>query len=409
MRKAVVLLGLLLGCRRQTEVRADPARVDATVFDAPSPTLTKIVRHGELIDLDSGAARELSRARGEASDATAAYVLDDARTVHAFRLSDGGEAWRRLLPGSPRAEVVAASGHVAIANGTDLTVLDKRTGDPRTIALGFTVGHVAGLGASFAVSDNKTVVIVDPVTGAKTSTVALPFDLAGWRAGVQPLADGATACAINVDAAGLQVLCFASNGAARARVTVDLRILGGPPSSFHIVSRDERYVLYAEIHFGSTRRAAAVRLADGAVFKVEDKVAAVVQREDGTIEGLLVVDPELRLLETNGTVRWRAPSSKFSRDVAFALARGGRLFASIYSDISSGSQLVAHDLKTGALLWTGDVERLPIGHSEYFNDVRLSFVRDRLLLRGDEAALYTTQLFELDTGKRAFAFSRLHR
>ena len=57
-------------------------------------------------------------------------------------------------------------------------------------------------------------------------------------------------------------------------------------------------------------------------------------------------------------------------------------------------------------MWKGDVEQLPIGHSEYFNDVKLSFFGDRVLLRGDESALHTTQLFEPDTGKRVFAWSK---
>jgi outer membrane protein assembly factor BamB len=137
-------------------------------------------------------------------------------------------------------------------------------------------------------------------------------------------------------------------------------------------------------------------------------VAAIVEREDGSIDGLLVVDPELRLLDMAGAVRWTAKRSVGHHESASAITREKTVFIATFPEFSSGSDLSAYDVATGARVWKGVVERLSIGHSEYFNEVRLSIVDNRLVLRGDESAIVTTQVFDLANGNRQFASSH-HR
>lgn len=259
------------------------------------------------------------------------------------------------------------------------------------------IDRVAAFGGVVAVARrDKSVVLYEHKTFAKTASLTLPFDLLGWGADIYPLADRVTACAINTPGGKLESFCFANNGATRVH--------GKSPSPGSVTSVSERYALSSNIIFGP-RTSAIVRLADGVAFPIADQVSAVVERPDGVLEGFLVVKPELRLLESSGVARWKVPATKHWGESAAALARDGRLYVDVYSTASSGSGLEAYDLATGAHLWTADVEQLPIAHSEYMNEVRLRFFGDRVILEGDESSVVTTQAFALADGKRLWAIS----
>ncbi|MBL8718767.1 MAG: hypothetical protein JNL79_22485 [Myxococcales bacterium] len=104
-------------------------------------------------------------------------------------------------------------------------------------------------------------------------------------------------------------------------------------------------------------------------------------------------------------MRWKRPPVDPHHESASAVVRDGRLILDVYPAISSGSLLVALDQKTGATLWKGDVERLSIGHSEYWNEVRLRFDGRFVWLRGDEASTRTFQAFDDTTGNRVLTLS----
>jgi outer membrane protein assembly factor BamB len=170
-------------------------------------------------------------------------------------------------------------------------------------------------------------------------------------------------------------------------------------------------VVYATGWLGDAtapRRTLVVDLATGEpVARVDDLVATVVRRDDGSPEGLLVVQPEVRLLELDGRVRWSAGAIAGGDESAAALARGDRIYVAIYSASATGSALYALDRATGLVVWKGDVAGLLIAHSIYTNEVTLAFAPgDRLVLRGEEAGTRTFQIFAAGTGERLLADSR---
>jgi outer membrane protein assembly factor BamB len=383
-------------------VRPDPVVADTSVDAAKPPNaITRIIRGDDIIDLDRGVVViNVGKTRVSISDATDAYALMPDKTLRAFRLTDGSERWNRSAR-DVRDVLAQDDLNVYAIKEPDVIAIRKASGDVHPIR-GSTVGidRVEAFGGVVAVARrDKTVELYDQHTLSKTASLTLSNALAGWGAGIFPLADRATACAI-VSTGKLEITCFAANGAARTSATATA---GGS-----IVDVSERYALYGNIFFGP-RTSTIVRLSDGKAFSVADQVSAFVERADGSLEGFVVAAPELRMLETTGAVRWKATKPKHWGESASAIARDGKLYVDVYSSASSGSSLDAYDLTTGAHLWTADVEQLPIAHSEYFNDVKLSFLGpDRILLRGDESSVVTTQAFNLTDGKRAWAISH-HR
>jgi outer membrane protein assembly factor BamB len=132
--------------------------------------------------------------------------------------------------------------------------------------------------------------------------------------------------------------------------------------------------------------------------------AALVEDADGRLLGLLAVDEkrhELRYLDpATGALRWKVSPAPFFADSAATLVAGDTLYVAHFGRISSGAALVAVDLKSGALRWTGDVEQLNVAHSEYYNDVTLTLDGTAVVLRGTEAGGCTLQRFDRATGKR---------
>lgn len=344
------------------------------------------------------------------------YFVDQGGTLRAVDLGTGAERWAKKPPFTPRLLAGTELGPVLVdanlgATKDQIAVYDSG-GAAKSISLPGRVLHLAGRARdALLVEDFDRIQRIDLAKGTATLFATLPFKVFGWHSALQVLPDGRSVCAISAPSSALEIACFDGDGAPTVRKTVDLHEPSDPKGmSFTIRSVDERYVLYGVGPFflpTATMRAVAVRLSDGAVVaKVPENIAAIAEREDGSIEGLVAVQPDLRFIEIGGKTRWKVPSPAPHDEGASAIARGGKLFVDIYPPISSGSALLALDLGTGATLWHGDVHMLPIAHSEYFNEVRLSFAAGRVVLRGDESSVQTFQLFDEATGKRAFFDSR---
>jgi hypothetical protein len=407
MRKALALAVTILACKSRVDVRADP--VDAARDAAQPPTHSVIVRGGEAIDLGGVVTRVLTDKPpiAEVHDERRAFLFGRDFVLRAFDLTSGKQIWSRTISPTLRPLLIDRQ-FVYVVGDSVITAFAKDNGDARTMTLSRPLRHAAAANdLVFVAREDRALEIIDPSSGVRIGAATLPFDPIGFRSGLQKLADGRTVCAIAADSA-LQVACFDEKGTSTARVTVGLSKPPLPAGTvFGIVSFDERYVLYGA-HSG-VRRSAVVRLADGSVIAtVAERASAIVEREDGSIAGLLVLEPALRLLDLAGKVIWTTKSISIHHDGAAAVARGDTVFIDMFPQFSSGSALEARNLTTGALVWKGVVEQLPIGHSEYFNEVRISFAGDRLLLRGDESAIITTQLFDPYTGERLFAASH-HR
>ena len=81
-----------------------------------------------------------------------------------------------------------------------------------------------------------------------------------------------------------------------------------------------------------------VRLSDGNVTVIEDEVAAAVERPDGTLEGLLEAEPELKLLSPTGGFRWMEKRPRSAGFAAVALI-DDRLVIALYNAISTGVEV----------------------------------------------------------------------
>jgi outer membrane protein assembly factor BamB len=153
-----------------------------------------------------------------------------------------------------------------------------------------------------------------------------------------------------------------------------------------------------------------VRIADGdSIVRVEEEVAAVVERDDGSVDGLLVVQPEVMLLEPDGKERWKAgPLAGIDESAAVATYKS-TIYVAIYSRMATGSLLYGFDRATGKVVWKGEFDQLMVAHSIYVNDTFLSRVDDRLVLRVDESAVSGVQIFSLPDGRRIFSNMHFHR
>ncbi len=413
MRRAAVTLAVALAaCRREAPAKPDPAVVDAPSPIPPVSRGSLVLRQGRVIDPRTATVVHVLQAenpRSEASDGIHAVLLRRDGTVHVHELASGKEVWSHPLA-ALSGSVVVIAGHALVTGLREVHLLDLRRRSVRTVAVPGGVSHPAARASDFVlVEGTKLLRRIDPTAGTLAPLATLPFDLVGFRSKLQPR-EPTTVCAVTADLA-LEIACLDAAGAVVTRATVDLHRPGDPKgASFALRTVDERYVLYGTgpLFAGPVRRAAVVRLLDGVtVASAEDEVAAPAIREDGSLAGLVVVLPEVRFLDPSGTLRWRRPSVNKHDESASAVVRDGRLILDVYPAISSGSALIALDEKTGATLWTGDVERLPIGHSEYWNEVRLRFDGRFVWLRGDEAATRTFQAFDDATGQRALSVSLL--
>jgi hypothetical protein len=133
----------------------------------------------------------------------------------------------------------------------------------------------------------------------------------------------------------------------------------------------------------------------------------VVEDTSGALLGLVAVnEPQpqphqrrLRLFSIDGNVRWGVPVPAW-HNAAVALVAGDLLVVGLFHRIATGSDLIAVDVKTGALRWKADVVQMQVAHSKYWNDVALDLDGGRVVMRGYEAAGCYEQTFDLATGRR---------
>lgn len=422
-RPPLAVLLSLAACRRsapEAQISRDPsladaaARVDAAP-PAPPPSarpVPRVARHGVLFDQRDGrVVATLSKGMPafETSDASAAYLAGSDGVLRVYDLELGLERSIVRLGFVPRAGSDDETS-IFLPRGKELAVLTKRDGSLRTWRYGADVARAVPLGARVVVQlGDRDLEIVDVATGTTAARVKLPFSLLGWRSTLLADREHGGFCAVGHDPMPLEIACFDAVGAPRYRTRLSLAKPGDPSgSSFQLRAVGPRYVLFGTLFFGGgVRRAAVVRLSDGVeIARVEEEIAAVVERDDGSVEGLLATEPEVKLVELSGKTRWSAGKLAPYDEGATAFARDGRVYASIYPPISSGSALYAFDAATGKLAWKGDVERLPIAHSEYFNETTLSWFEGNVALRGEESSVSTFQLFRASDGKRLLADSR---
>lgn len=336
--------------------------------------------------------------RAEALLGKTAYAVDAAGKLHAWKLPSGEPIEESVMV----FDTIARDRDALILTTSSLVELRYVNGgghivDPRaTVTEGarFGDGVVARVGTSelfwgprYRVSGTIESVIEDSrrAVAARPGAVCIPiFEPPNHR--------------VECVAADLRVVLSATVSLARPS--------DAPGTRFHTRFVSPHHIVVGTFGFGgpkSTRRAGAVRLSDGTVTVVEDEVAAAVERADGTLEGLLVMTPEVKLLSPAGAVRWTyrklVPIDEFA---AVALI-DERLVVAAYNAIATGVQVFALNVNDGKLLWKGETKLPPIGHSKYHNLVTIEALGDAVIVRGHESAVDHVHVYDSKTGALRFS------
>lgn len=141
-----------------------------------------------------------------------------------------------------------------------------------------------------------------------------------------------------------------------------------------------------------------VRTADGSPVLHMSVPASAALTTAGVLDNVVSIDPDVTLWDGRGAKLWSSPQNSHRESVR-AVRIGSVIAVAIYSPIATGTQLLGLDAGSGALAWRANVDTLPIGHSEYWNDVALRLRGRSLVLVGHEASQTYVQTFDA-SGKR---------
>jgi hypothetical protein len=422
----LMALAMPLGCRSRSpppEKSAPPPPPSSTSLppSGAAGALPPIVEHGDVIDLREGRVlRTLlpPPTSFEASDTKNAYLVAKDDVLRAYDIASGAEAWN-AGPMPDAREGAAGDEALFFPRESEVRVVQKAMGTRSTWPVSQKVMQAFPFGTRVALRlQDGAVELFDGKTGRREATIPSPK----WGEQVRLLGspDGGFCMAAVAAGPRLELSCFDAHGAARHSRTFHLRRdRGGElPRGGNFFARFDfrdvgpRYLVCSTFAFreDDPRRAIVVKLADGAeIARVEEEVAAVVERDDGSVDGLLVVQPEVMLLEPDGKVRWKAgPLGHIDASAAVTTYKSS-IYVAIYSQIATGSFLYGFDRATGKVVWTGEFDQLQVVHSIYQNETFLRRVDDRLVLRVDESAVSGVQIFSLPDGRRIFSNMHFRR
>jgi hypothetical protein len=409
---AALLSLLLAGCGRrggETKVTPDPSvrgsRPPKEV-PAPSPKEARLsLFEGKVIDLEARSILHVldkDRPSRQAMHGEVGYLVAKSGELRGYDLPTGALRWS--IPSAPCSQLAAGEGGAFCGNGADLVRYDAVKGGATAIPSKST-GEISQLlavsGRILALRNDISIESYDGVTGAFVGASKLPFFPYGSRLGI--VANPTGVCGTSPSAMDVLLFCVDSAANILFNKSYPFKKPSDPPSmTFTVQQLDARWMV-ASTWFSSTpKRGVVVRLSDGVeVARVEKDVAAALSRPDGSLEALLVTRPSLELLEPSGAVRWS--SSEKLEDSATALLHDETLVVASFHPIATGADLRGFDRSSGKLLWRGDVELLPIGHSKYFNHVYLSVSFGHVVMRGVEASQHYLELFDPKDGARKFS------
>lgn len=89
------------------------------------------------------------------------------------------------------------------------------------------------------------------------------------------------------------------------------------------------------------------------------------------------------------------------------LLKGDCLFIASFHPIATGSSLYCYDISTQRMKWQADVKQVNASHSKYYNTVKISNYKNKIVMEGNEAYGNYVQIFDAESGKRLADFGDL--
>jgi outer membrane protein assembly factor BamB len=393
-------------CRRTAEVaKPDPTpKVDAAPR-APEPSPSRALLHGNVVELTTGAVVfphvEARPPRAESAE----IVLEEDETLRAIDLATGATRWK--TPAKCRSFALSKTS-VACAESASMVFVDRASGVatrvPKTSS-SYSEPIVVS-GEHFVALLDPSVVVYDARGRVRATTTPTPGPMRGF--GERVLAPSPEGYCYVTEPPDYYVRCFDLDGKPVRATKLALTKPTDPPGTRMMpILVGPRYVVVGTFSFGgfpAARRSSVVRIADGAIVAtVEDEVVALAERPDGTLDGLVVVAPEIRLLSLAGKPRW-THAVPYAEPFAAAASSGETLYLARYDPIATGVVVGAFRMTDGAEIWNGETKLPPIAHSKYRNDVRLELrpLEGAVVLRGDESSVRHVHLYDAKTGALRF-------
>ena len=364
------------------------ASSSASVAPPTIPSAALSLFRGAL--LDEKALTSTALATGDvianALGARTAYVTvgrAPPRELRAFSTANASASWAVATQGC--GVMVAAPGGVYCDDPSGIRFYDEKTGTPTNVSPKADVSHLLVVGGHLlALRNDHTLESFDVATGASLKTLTLPQRTPYF------VASGALACGVIFEL-GVVAYCVDANLDFVWKKPVTL-----PYAMLHQI--DANFIVLATYN-APTEHAIVLRTSDGAVlYDGPEHVSAAVPRADRSLEGFLVTTPSTRFLSPAGALVWASPEKLESG--ASAIALDGAIVVATFHPIATGASLLAFDRTSGAKLWTGALEMLPIAHSKYSNQVTVSLASGHVRVAGLESSQEYVQLFDPSNGKR---------
>lgn len=176
------------------------------------------------------------------------------------------------------------------------------------------------------------------------------------------------------------------------------------------LTHNSKYVIFTTSVFSREfSQTVILELTTGNLTEIPVSTDGVLFDSQDNITGLFLYDGKNKEVtfydKLSDNVLWKY---KYNYDVVYAssvtaLVQGDKLILALYHSISTGSDLLALDIKTGKLLWHANVDQVNASHSEYYNTVNLYTYKDKVLMEGIESYGKYLQVFDVNTGAKLYS------
>ncbi|HEX4516400.1 MAG TPA: hypothetical protein VH054_22785 [Polyangiaceae bacterium] len=409
MRKLAALV-FLVACSRESTTNvvvlqppsAAPVASSAPIVAAAKPAVELAVIGGDLVDLGAmkvvhSLTTDMVFASSVGGDTAYLYarLAAGGSELRAYDATSGALRWSK--PAVECWNIAASSAGVFCGDSAGVHFFRRAGGADKTVSLGAVSSITRLAGRVLALADTKLEAFDDSGASLGKTTTPVPADR-NYRQSLD--VGGALACATRRSDVDTTVFCVDAS----PRV-VWSRVVPVPGGLLRQVDADVT-VVTSDL-WSKTPESEVVRTSDGvALLHVAGVRFAAALSTRGTFDAALTCAPDVALYDAKGTKKWTAKGAPFHDEALRATRAGSAIVGAQYSPIATGTQLRAWDEASGALVWTGNVDSLPISHSKYSNEVTLENRGKSILLIGHESSQVYAQTFDDATGVRIASIVR---